>query len=49
MPRMTILSAAEQEAFESPPVFNSVQRKHYFDLPLALNARSGTSSKAAVT
>lgn len=45
MPRMTILSAAEQEAFESPPVFNSVQRKHYFDLPLALR-RLATSLRA---
>ena len=36
MPRMKILNAVEQEAFESPPVFNSVQRKQYFDFPLAL-------------
>ena len=36
MPRMKILNAVEQEAFESPPVFNSVQRKEYFDFPLAL-------------
>src|SRR6516225_7856692 len=36
MPRMKILNAVEQEAFESPPVFNSVQRKAYFDFPLAL-------------
>lgn len=34
--RMKILTAVEQEVFESPPVFNSAQRKQYFDLPLAL-------------
>jgi hypothetical protein len=27
MPRMNILNTVEREAFESPPVFNSVQRK----------------------
>ena len=26
----------EREAFESPPVFNSVQRKQYFDFPTEL-------------
>jgi hypothetical protein len=31
MSRMKILNAVEQEQFESPPVFNSVQRKQYFD------------------
>ena len=36
MPRMKILNAVEQEAFESPPVFNSAQRKQHFDFPLAL-------------
>jgi len=36
MPRMKVLNAVEQEAFESPPIFNSVQRKAYFDFPLAL-------------
>jgi hypothetical protein len=30
---MKILNTVEQEAFESPPVFNSVQRKQYFDFP----------------
>jgi hypothetical protein len=33
---MKILNAVEQEAFESPPLFNSVQRKQYFDFPVAL-------------
>jgi hypothetical protein len=27
MPRMNILNAVEREAFDSPPVFNSFQRK----------------------
>ncbi len=36
MPRMKILSLAEQEIFETPPVFNSMQRKQFFDFPKAL-------------
>ncbi|MGH9453401.1 MAG: hypothetical protein ACRD2O_05470 [Terriglobia bacterium] len=36
MPRMKTLNTAEQEAFESPPVFNSVQRKPYFHFPLPI-------------
>jgi hypothetical protein len=36
MPRMNILNTVEREAFESPPVFNSVQRKQYFDFPTEL-------------
>jgi len=36
MPRMNILNAVEQEAFESAPVFNSFQRKQYFDFPQAI-------------
>ena len=36
MPRMKILNTIEQEAFESPPVFNSFQRKQYFDFPSAI-------------
>ena len=48
MPRMKILNAVEQEAFESPPMFNSVQRKQYFDLPgeihhFAANLRTPTN------
>ncbi len=31
MPRMRILSTVEQELFETPPVFNSLQRKQFFD------------------
>lgn len=33
MPRMKILNSVEQEAFESPPVFNCFQRKQHFDFP----------------
>jgi hypothetical protein len=33
MPRMNIFNAVEQEAFESAAVFNSFQRKLYFDFP----------------
>ena len=36
MPRMNILNTVEQEAFDSAPVFNSSQRKHYFDFPQAI-------------
>jgi hypothetical protein len=38
MPRMKILSPVEQDAFDSPPVFNSVQRKQYFDFPVAIQS-----------
>ena len=31
MPRMRILNAAEQARFEHPPVFDSAERKRYFD------------------
>jgi len=37
MPRMNILNAVEREAFDSPPVFNSLQRKQYFDFPSKLH------------
>lgn len=33
MPRMNILNALEQEAFESPPELNSIERKRAFDFP----------------
>ena len=36
MPRMNILNTVEREAFESAPVFNSFQRKQYFDFPQAI-------------
>ena len=36
MPRMNILNTVEQDAFESPPLFNAAQRKLYFDFPTAL-------------
>ena len=31
MARMKILNASEQEAFDAPPRFNSVERKQFFD------------------
>src|SRR5262249_13950435 len=33
MPRMNVLNTVEREAFDSPAVFNSFQRKQYFDFP----------------
>ena len=36
MPRMRILRASEQEAFDSPPLFNHEQRKQYFAFPNVL-------------
>ena len=33
MPRMRILSAAEQARFDHPPVFDSAERKKYLDFP----------------
>ena len=33
MPRMRILSAADQARLEQPPVFDSAERKRYFDVP----------------
>jgi hypothetical protein len=33
MPRMKILNSIEREAFDSPPTFNSVERKRCFDFP----------------
>src|SRR5215831_7516133 len=36
VPRMNILNTVEQEVFESAPVLNSFQRKHYFDFPQAI-------------
>jgi hypothetical protein len=36
VPRMNILNTVEREAFESAPVFNSFQRKQYFDFPQAI-------------
>jgi TnpA family transposase len=36
MARMKIFNTLEEEAFESPPVFNSAERKRFFSLPLLL-------------
>lgn len=36
MPRMKIFNALEEETFETPPVFNSIERKKLFTLPVGL-------------
>ena len=36
MARMKIFNTQEEEAFESPPVFNSAERKRFFSLPVML-------------
>ena len=41
MPRMNILNTVEREAFDSPPMFNGVERKHYFDFPTGLRRLAG--------
>ena len=38
MPRMQILSPAEQRAFNTPPPMNAAQRKAAFDLPMAFQS-----------
>src|SRR5262249_31085596 len=48
MPRMQILSTVEHDAFESPPVFTSAQRRHHFAFTpeveqLALSLRTPTN------
>ena len=37
MPRIKILNTTEKNTFESPPVFNSVERRRFFTLPKMLN------------
>jgi hypothetical protein len=36
MPRMQILNALEREAFETPPVFTTAQRRQHFDFPAGI-------------
>ena len=36
MPRMNILNRTEQNTFDTPPVFNSAERKLFFDFPPSL-------------
>jgi hypothetical protein len=38
MPQLQILTAAEREEFESPPVLSSVERQRYFQIPQSLDA-----------
>lgn len=37
MPRMKVFNALEEETFETPPVFNTAERKRYFTLPAGLD------------
>jgi hypothetical protein len=41
MPGMNILGTPERYAFGWPPMFNSVERKRYFDLPSGLHRLAG--------
>src|SRR5947209_16217619 len=38
MPRQRLLTAAEQQAFDRPPLFTAVQRKNFFALSEALSS-----------
>jgi TnpA family transposase len=40
MPRMQILSPAEQRAFDTPPLMNAAQRKAAFDLPIVFQSET---------
>jgi hypothetical protein len=42
MPRPRILSAAEQEAFDSPPAFTAPERKKHFALSEAVRSLRDT-------
>ena len=42
MPQMSVLNAEEKQAFDSPPVFNSVQRKQYFDVTPRIASKLAT-------
>ena len=42
MPRMKIFNALEEAAFETPPVFNTAERKRYFTLPAGLHQLAAT-------
>ena len=42
MPRMKVLNAPEREAFDSPPRFNSLERKQFFNFSLGLHELAET-------
>jgi hypothetical protein len=42
MPRMRILTPAEQASFDTPPVFTSVERQRFFHIPESLEALLAT-------
>ncbi|SJM90998.1 hypothetical protein CRENPOLYSF1_170044 [Crenothrix polyspora] len=41
MPKIKIFNTSEKNAFESPPVFNSLERRRFFTLPQMLNEAMG--------
>lgn len=41
MPRMKILNSLEREAFKTPPLFNSAERKRFFALPMIFSKTMG--------
>jgi hypothetical protein len=47
MPRMKILTQAEQELFDIPPVFSSEERKRFFNFPLPLLEKTRNLRKPA--
>jgi len=49
MSRMKILNSLEQEAFDSPPNFNSWERKHFFDFPSGILKLAATLKNPANT
>jgi hypothetical protein len=42
MARMKIFNTLEENTFESPPVFNSAERKRFFSFPLMLEGSMAT-------
>ena len=42
MPRMRVLTASEQEAFDTPPLFDYEQRKQFFSFPKSLLETAST-------
>jgi len=39
--RLAIFTSEEQKLFNSPPVFNSIERKHYFTFPTGILETAG--------
>ena len=45
MSRMNILNKSERQMFDDPPVFNSVERKRFFNFPNSLKEKAATLRK----